>query len=288
MSGIGNVREGMQVYGSDEQFIGTVERVHGDGFDVAGQHYSASAVSRVEATRVYLAGAGRSAGTEGEITVPVAEERLNVEKRETELGAVEVHKTVTEEQRTVPVELEREQVHVERVDVADRPVQPGEDVFQEGTIRVPVRGEEAVVSKEAVVTGEVVLNKEQTSERQTVADTVRKEQVEVAGDYREGADRAAAMASQTTGATTGAAVGGQGGAFDRTQFREGTGVVGSDNGEVGRIKEVRQDDFLVDRPMARDVYVPFSAVQGVNGNQVVLNVPSYDVDAMGWANPPLF
>src|SRR5215217_5345607 len=54
--------------------------------------------------------------TEGEIRVPVAEERLHVETRQAELGEVQLRKTVEEEQQTVPVELEREEVHVERRD----------------------------------------------------------------------------------------------------------------------------------------------------------------------------
>src|SRR5215218_9212671 len=55
---------------------------------------------------------------EGQVRVPVREERLEVEKRPTELGAVEVRKTVQSEQQTVPVELTREEVHVEQRDVA--------------------------------------------------------------------------------------------------------------------------------------------------------------------------
>ena len=76
--------------------------------------------------------------TEGEVRVPVAEERLHVEKRQAELGEVQLRKTVEEEQQTVPVELEREEVRVERRDVGDRPVRPGDQVFEEGTVRVPV------------------------------------------------------------------------------------------------------------------------------------------------------
>ncbi len=34
-----NIREGMQVYGANDQLLGTVERVQGDGFDVAGYHF---------------------------------------------------------------------------------------------------------------------------------------------------------------------------------------------------------------------------------------------------------
>jgi len=121
---------------------------------------------------------------EGEIRVPVAEERLTVGTREAELGEVQVRKTVTEEQQTVPVTLEREEVHVQERDVADRPLRAGEEAFTEGTIRVPVRGEEAVVAKEAVVTGEVVIEKERTTEERQVSDTVRKQRVDVEENYQ--------------------------------------------------------------------------------------------------------
>ena len=125
----------------------------------------------------------RSQQTEGEARIPVHEERLDVEKCPTEVGEVQVRKTVQEEQQTIPVELRREEVNVERRDVDDRPASAGEGAFQEGTIRVPVRGEEAVVNKQAVVTGEVVVNKEQTTERQDVSGTVRRERIEADEDY---------------------------------------------------------------------------------------------------------
>jgi len=121
----------------------------------------------------------------GEIRVPVAEERLTVGKREAELGEVQVRKTVTEEQQTVPVTLQREEVRVHERDIQDRPLRPGETAFEEGTIRVPVRGEEAVVAKEAVVTGEVVIDKERTTEQRQVSDTVRKQRVDVDENYRQ-------------------------------------------------------------------------------------------------------
>lgn len=118
-----------------------------------------------------------------ELRMPVAEERLNVEKKATELSEVRLKKTVTEEQQSVPIDLEREEIHVQKRDVEDRPARPGEDVFQEGTIRVPVRGEEASVSKETVVTGEVAVHKHRTTEHQNVRDTVRKEQMVADEDY---------------------------------------------------------------------------------------------------------
>jgi len=143
-----NVNEGMQVYGADNQLLGTVERVHGNGFDVAGQHYPLDVVARVAKNIVYVRSAGMTEGTatsgtarsatmdtnraaamgtdrtaamgtdrtEGEIRVPVAEERLNVGKREVDLGEVGIRKTVTEEEQTVPVTLRRDEVKVREVD----------------------------------------------------------------------------------------------------------------------------------------------------------------------------
>jgi len=186
------IREGMPVYTEDGRQLGTVERMDGRDFHVAGEHYGRDRVLRVDHNRVYLRGAGATTGretladrAEGQLRVPVAEERLNVGKREAELGEVQVRKTVTEEQQTVPVTLEREEVRVREHNIPDRPLKAGEDAFTEGTIRVPVRGEEAVVAKEAVVTGEVVIEKERTTEESQVSDTVRKQRVDVEENYRQ-------------------------------------------------------------------------------------------------------
>lgn len=64
-------------------------------------------------------------------------------------------------------------------------------------------------------------------------------------------------------------------------------VAGSDGQSIGTVKEVRGADFLVDRSMQRDVYVPFSAVRDISGGRVTLNVASGEVDSMGWASPPI-
>ena len=122
------------------------------------------------------AAAGRH---EGEIRVPVAEERLSVGTREVELGAIDIRKTVTEEEQTASVTLLRDAVRVAERAIADRPLRPGDDAFAEGTIRVRLCGEEAVVTKEAVVTGEVVIEKATVAEERRITDTVRRQHVEV-------------------------------------------------------------------------------------------------------------
>lgn len=197
------LKEGMDVYTADNQRLGTIETVDDNGIRVQGQYYDHNAIARVERNNVYLSGSSsqytRTAGAvspdrdrmdireaEGEIRVPEVEERLEVEKREVDLGEVGVRRTVEEERQSVPVELTREEVHVERREVPNRPIAPGEaaGAFESTTIRVPVRGEEAVARKEAVVTGEVVIDKERTTERQDVTDTVRKTHVEVDKDFQ--------------------------------------------------------------------------------------------------------
>jgi len=110
--------------------------------------------------------------------VSLAAERLRVEKRPVDAGAVRVRKTVVAAEQRVPVELHYETVRVEERSLPVRPATTA-DLFAEGTIVVPLRGEEAVVTKEAVVTGEVAIAKELVTERRYVADTVRAEQTEV-------------------------------------------------------------------------------------------------------------
>ena len=47
----------------------------------------------------------------------------------------------------------------------------------------------------------------------------------------------------------------------------GLAVFSVDGKRLGSVKEVRGDEFLIDRPMARDYWVPFSAV--VRAGQLV-------------------
>ena len=113
--------------------------------------------------------------------IPVAEEHLNVGKRDVSHGRVRIRSYVVETPVSEQVNLREEHVHVER-----RPVSGttqagaiGGDAFRERTIEVEERGEEAVVSKEARVTEELVVRKDVEQRTQTVSDTVRKTEVEV-------------------------------------------------------------------------------------------------------------
>jgi uncharacterized protein (TIGR02271 family) len=289
------IRRGMTVYTMDNQSLGTVDDVTDYNFMVGGQQYPLNSGYRIENNNVYLTGGSNYTGTNraaNEMRVPVMEEQLNVEKRQGQLGEVQIHKTVSQEQVNVPVELRREEVNVQQREVDNRPVSAGDTstAFQEGTIRVPVRGEEAVVNKQAVVTGEVDINKKVTSENQTISDTVRKEQVrvddssarEASGVVRNEGYNRDNMAGNT--ANTGYQSGDTGYATQSDRYQSGTGaaanaaanlregmdVVGMDGELVGRVKELHDADFRVDRKMKPDINVTYSAIQNVNGDQVVL------------------
>jgi len=195
----GKLRKGLKIFGTDNREYGTVDRYDDQYAYVGERKIPVSAFERMDNDRLYVGNQGRQyfesnertatsdrTATEGQIRVPVVEERLNVEKRQGEMGSVDIRKEVETEQVSIPVELRHEEVSIDEVDVRDRPVAAGDldNAFQEGTIRVPVRGEEAVVKKEAFVTGEVVVDREMKTERQTISDTVRKEHVEVDENYR--------------------------------------------------------------------------------------------------------
>jgi hypothetical protein len=74
-------------------------------------------------------------------------------------------------------------------------------------------------------------------------------------------------------------------------IRPGMEVVGSDGESVGLVKEVRTADFLLDRVMRRDLYVPYSAVERVLTDvvpeRVVLTIRGADVAVVDWESPPL-
>jgi uncharacterized protein (TIGR02271 family) len=135
--------------------------------------------------------AGTSLGTatlrtgHDEDVVERAEEELRVGKREVGRGGVRVRSYVTERPVEEQVSLREERVQVERRPV-DRPVHPGDAVFQEREIEATERGEEAVVSKEARVVEEIGIRKDVDTRTETVRDTVRKQEVEVEDDRSTG------------------------------------------------------------------------------------------------------
>lgn len=112
--------------------------------------------------------------------IPLSEEHLDVTKRETERGRVRVRKDVVEEEQSINVPLREEEVRVERHEATGGRVP--DDAFQEEDIEIPIRGEEADVTKRARVREEVEISKDVRERDKKVRDTVRREEVHVDHD----------------------------------------------------------------------------------------------------------
>ena len=138
----------------------------GSGATSSGTGSTATDVDRTRSTK------------EGEEAIPIVEEELHVDKRQVEHGRVRVHSHVVETPVQEQVTLRDEEVRVERRPV-DRPLAGTEAAFQDRTIETVERDEQAVVSKDARVTEELVVKKDVDERTETVSDTVRRTEVEV-------------------------------------------------------------------------------------------------------------
>jgi len=118
-------------------------------------------------------------GQSPDVTIPVVEEDVRVEKREVDKGGVRISSHTTEEPIEEQVNLRSERVDVERRPV-DRPATDRDlEAFQEGTMDITEKGEEAIVQKEARVTEEIHVRKDVDETVETVRDTVRRTEVDV-------------------------------------------------------------------------------------------------------------
>ncbi len=113
--------------------------------------------------------------------IDIHEEELSARRREVDRGDVRINKDVVTEEREIDVPLTEERVNVSRRDV-DRDATPGDHAFEEGTIEVPVHGEEVDVQKQTRVTGEVDIDKTAEQHTERVRDTVRREEVSIEGE----------------------------------------------------------------------------------------------------------
>ena len=119
-------------------------------------------------------------GPQQEESVPVVEEQVSVGKRKVLRGGVRVTSTVIERPVEETVRLREEQVNVEQ-SRTDRKLSPeeAEKAFEEKTVELTETAEEAVISKEARIVGEVSLSKTATEREETVQATARRTDVKV-------------------------------------------------------------------------------------------------------------
>jgi len=123
-------------------------------------------------------GTDREVRTGENISVPVVEEQLKAGVRETEAGRARIVKDVRQEQQTIDVPVEREEVYVTERAV-NRPATEADLITANREIDIPLKEQEVVTQKQARVTGEVDVRKEVTRDTERVTDTVRREEVHV-------------------------------------------------------------------------------------------------------------
>jgi hypothetical protein len=67
-------------------------------------------------------------------------------------------------------------------------------------------------------------------------------------------------------------------------IREGMEVFDSEGKKVGKVKDVRESDFLLNRLLARNYYVPYDAC-AMSTDGVHLNIKGSEMKDQGWASP---
>lgn len=116
--------------------------------------------------------------TTSEQTLQLKEEEVKIGKRQVEAGGVRLRKIIRTETVNQPVELQREEIVIERVPTSGATA-PGDQQFGSEDIYIPLRREEPVVQKTARVAEEVHVGKKIDVERQQVSEQVRREDLEV-------------------------------------------------------------------------------------------------------------
>jgi len=211
----------------------TVDSTQGQGSDfdygVVGGGSSTTTTTTTETTA--------TGATTGNITADVMdeadsrrltlhEEELQAQTRREQAGEIAVSKRVVEENQQVEVPVTHEEVEVRRVRV-NRADAGDEAAFTDDgeTIRVPVTAETVEVTKTPRVVEEIEISKRPVTERQTVSDTVRREEADIS---REGDVTVAGDGGMTSDQRSGDLVGAGADRFERTSVDDVAGVGGGD------------------------------------------------------------
>jgi len=118
-----------------------------------------------------------------QVTMPIVEETLDVEKRGIDRGSVRVQKDVATTSQSFDIPLHEEDLRVvrHRIEREDVTSEIPADAFIEMEIEIPIRGEEIEVHKRPVVREQVVISKVVRERTRQVTETLRREELHVEG-----------------------------------------------------------------------------------------------------------
>lgn len=136
----------------------------------------------------------------GSDAMTVSEEQLRVDKRPRVRERVRLRKYVVTEEVTVTVPVRREHLRVERELVSEDEADPG--VAELGApapdYSITLLEEQLVVDKRVVPRERVTVHKEVVTEQQQIAETVRRERVDVERDEARGRGASPTRGKETT------------------------------------------------------------------------------------------
>lgn len=145
-----------------------------------GESYPVENLERRGDTVMLRAATGAPSSDEERISI--VQEEMRVGKRTVGLGGVSVQSRIVEEPVREQVSLREEHVSVERHPVSGQQAAVGPDAFKERSVTMTQSAQEAVVSKEARVVEEVVINKSVEDRVEQIDGTVRHTEVDVRDD----------------------------------------------------------------------------------------------------------
>ncbi|TVT28978.1 DUF2382 domain-containing protein [Salinicoccus cyprini] len=118
-----------------------------------------------------------------EETMPLHEERLNIDKRNVKVGEVGIDKHVVTELQEFDVPVDREEVTVDRLPVEGAPTLEAysrdDSDDEDGVMRIPLTEERVRIIKERVVTEEIVVRKKIVTGKEHITEEVRREEVDI-------------------------------------------------------------------------------------------------------------
>lgn len=202
--------QGMPVYDGAGTYLGAVQHYDDRQLTVDGRAFPLERVMRVTAQGVVVGPASDAMESPDpapttELRVPLARESARVDVAEVETGDALVHREVVVEKRMIPIDVMRDEVRVTRREIPVRALTALEaaTAFNVRSIRIPLHAEEVRIDREPVVTGEVVIHRDDRVERRELDVRLREEIVEVTAEpTRAGAEHPSAPAAPAAGPAT--------------------------------------------------------------------------------------
>jgi uncharacterized protein (TIGR02271 family) len=105
----------------------------------------------------------------GDAKITLREEQLDIEKEKVKTVDVDIHKEVVTDEKNVTVPVSREELVVEKAE--------DDHGKEEETMRIPLREERIDVDKDSVPLNDVSVHKEESKDKETVEETLKKEKL---------------------------------------------------------------------------------------------------------------